>query len=149
MKTCPKCGIALPDEATFCTACGAQMNAEPAPQPEAPAVGAQPAYVPPVYVPPVTPVSYAPAEPKTEPISVGGWMARDLIPCIPVAGGIIYFIMLWVWAADKSKEASFRNWAKSRLIWMAIGVGVGLLALIGFLALGFTSADLIDEMVNY
>ena len=89
MKNCPKCGIALSDEVSFCTACGAAV---PAPQPEAPA---EPVYVPPVYVPPVAPVSYAPpVEEKEKVISVGGWMGRDLIPCIPIVGGIIYFIML-------------------------------------------------------
>jgi len=147
MKTCPKCGIAVPDEVGFCTACGAALNAEPAPQPAAPV---EPAYVPPVYVPPVPPVSYAPpAEEKKNVISVGGWMGRELIAYIPIAGPIIYFIMLWVWASKKSNEDSFRNWAKSRLVWMAIGIGIGLLAIILMLALGFTATDLMDEMRYY
>ncbi|MBR0447872.1 MAG: zinc ribbon domain-containing protein [Clostridia bacterium] len=144
MKTCPKCGIALADEVGFCTACG---TAVAAPQPAAPA---EPAYVPPVYVPPANPVSYAPpAEEKKNVISVGGWMGRDLIPCIPIVGGIIYFIMLWVWASKKSNEDSFRNWAKSRLIWMAIGAGIGLLVVILMFVLGFSAADLMDEVMHY
>ena len=27
MKTCPKCGAQLPDEATICNACGAPLDA--------------------------------------------------------------------------------------------------------------------------
>ena len=144
MKTCPKCGIVLPDEVGFCTACG---TAVADPQPAAPA---EPAYVPPVYVPPANPVSYAPpTEEKKNIISVGGWMGRELIAYIPIVGPIIYFIMLWVWASKKSNEDSFRNWAKSRLVWMAIGIGIGLLAIILMLALGFTATDLMDEMRYY
>ena len=149
MKTCPKCGIALTDEVAFCTACG---TAVPAPRPEVPAqpeAPVQPAYVPPVYVPPVAPVSYAPpVEEKEKVISVGGWIGRDLIACIPFVGGIIYFIMLWVWAFKKSNEASFRNWAKSRLVWMAIGFGIGLVVIILMAVAGIGMADVLSEM-NY
>ena len=147
MKIWPKCGSALATEVGFCTACGAALNAEPAPQPAAPV---EPAYVPPVYVPPVVPVSYAPpAEAKKNVISVGGWVGRDLLPCIPIVGGIIYFIMLWVWASKKSNEESFRNWAKSRLVWMAIGAGIGLVVVILMFVLGFSAADVMDEVMHY
>lgn len=130
MKTCPNCGTVLADEVVFCTSCGAAaLTAEAAVQPAAPA-----------------PVSYAPpAEPPKAPMSVGGWMARDLIAFIPLVGGILYFIMLWVWAADQSREESFRNWAKSRLIWIAVGAGIGLLMVILLLGLGFGLADVIAE----
>ena len=37
MKTCPKCGLQLADEATFCAQCGASLA-------DVPAVAAQPAY---------------------------------------------------------------------------------------------------------
>ena len=57
-----------------------------------------------------------------EAISVGGWIGRTLIPCIPLVGGIIYLIMLFVWSGDKKKEDTFRNWAKAQLIVMAIVV---------------------------
>lgn len=53
---------------------------------------------------------------QPQPISVGGWIGRSLIPLIPVVGTIIYIIMLFVWCGDKTKELTFRNWAKSQLI---------------------------------
>ena len=126
MKTCPNCGCTLADEVTLCNSCGAmQMNSVPIPV----------------------------VEPRTEgqpkPISIGGWMLRDLIPCIPIVGGIIYFVKLWIWSFDKSKEATFRNWAKSRLIWMAISGGVGLFFLILMLGLGVTLGDLFSEIKYY
>ena len=126
MKVCPNCGCTLADEATLCNNCGAmQMNSIP------------------------VPVVEPRAEQQTKPISVGGWILRDLIPCIPIAGGILYFVKLWIWAFDKSKEATFRNWAISRLIWMAVGGGIGLLFLILMLALGFTLGDLFSEAIYY
>ena len=147
MKTCPFCGVALADEVNFCTACGNAIPA-PAPQPEAPQ---EPAYVPPTYVPPANPVSYAPpVEDKKKVVSVGGWMGRELIACIPIAGPIIYFVMLWVWSFKKSNEDSFRNWAKSRLVWMAISAGIGILvAILCFGLMGLSAAELVEEVVNY
>ena len=58
--------------------------------------------------------------PKKESVSVGGWIGRTLIPCIPLVGGIVYLIMLFIWSGDKKKEDTFRNWAKAQLIVMAI-----------------------------
>ena len=36
MKTCPKCGAPLADDALFCTNCGASLQAQSAQQPSAP-----------------------------------------------------------------------------------------------------------------
>ena len=69
-------------------------------------------------------IVYTPAaqtNPK-ESISVGGWIGRSLIPCIPVVGSIVYLIMLFIWSGDKKKEDTFRNWAKAQLIIMAVSV---------------------------
>ena len=151
MKNCVHCGTALPDEAGFCAVCGNPQPVEaPVAQPvvEAP-VAPQPVYTPPVYASPVVPVQpmMAPAEEKKESVSVGGWIGRGLIPCIPVAGGLIYFIMLWVWAGNKKYEDSFRNWAKAQLVLMAISVGLILLLVIILAAAGIGMADLLEEMM--
>ena len=55
-----------------------------------------------------------------EPISVGGWIGRSLIPYIPLVGGIVYLIMLFIWSGDRKKEDTFRNWAKAQLIITAV-----------------------------
>ena len=55
---------------------------------------------------------------REEPVSVGGWIGRSLIPCIPLVGPLVYLIMLFIWSGDAKKEQTFRNWAKAQLIVM-------------------------------
>lgn len=77
----------------------------------------------------------APAAPAKQPISVGGWIGRSLIPMIPVVGAIVYLIMLFIWSGDQTKEDSFRNWAKAQLIIMAIGIVLAIIvAVVGGVA---------------
>lgn len=106
MKVCSNCGVTLNDNAPVCTNCGAVFQAEyPVQQYQAPA--------------------------KT-PVSIGGWIGRSLIPCIPLVGGIVYLIMLFIWSGDVNKEDSFRNWAKAQLILTAIVIGLVVLVSIVF-----------------
>lgn len=140
---CEKCGKELPEIAKFCDKCGhpvrvAETVAAESPktvEAEAPKADPQPAAAAPKVNPtpqaPVSPVQ-APMQgapifpnafmPPKAPISVGGWIGRSLIPCIPIVGAIIYFIMLFIWAGDKTKEESFNNWAKAQLWVMLIAV---------------------------
>ena len=118
MKVCNNCGTSLHDSATFCTNCGASVPAS------------YPAYNP---VNPVAPAA-------KESISVGGWIGRSLIPFIPLVGGIVYLIMLFIWMGDTKKEDTFRNWAKAQLIVMAIVVGLSIILGIVF---GVALADLL------
>lgn len=157
MKICPKCGAEA--DGVFCINCGAAVNESPAaPAAEKPAEApvaapVQPTYTPPVqptYTPPVQPTYtapqqpygyYPPQKPVEEPISVGGWIGRSLIPCIPGVGAIIYLIMLFVWMGDKTKEETFRNWAKAQLIVMGIVIGLSILLIIFATALGMSLAE--------
>ena len=91
MRTCPNCGAAIDNNASYCVTCGSAVITQP-------------------------------AAPVKEPISVGGWIGRSLIPCIPLVGSIIYLIMLFIWSGDKTKEDTFRNWAKAQLVIMLIVV---------------------------
>ena len=83
-------------------------------------------------------------EPKT-PISVGGWIGRSLIPMIPLAGGIVYLIMLFIWSGDKTKEDTFRNWAKAQLIL----TGIFIVLWIILVAIGFVLAANDREALNF
>ena len=141
MKNCVNCGTALPDEAGFCAVCGTAQTAPAEPVVE------QPVYVPPVYVAP--PAPYVPAEEKKESVSVGGWFGRYCLNLIPVVGGLIYFIMLWVWAGNRKYEDSFRNWAKFQLIMIAIAVGLVALLAALMLVMGVNVADVMDEAMHF
>ena len=154
MKICPKCGAEA--DGVFCINCGAAVNDSPAaPAAEKPAEApVQPTYTPPVqptytapqqpygYQPPQQPYGYyPPRQPAEQPVSVGGWIGRSLIPCIPGVGAIIYLIMLFVWVGDKTKEETFRNWAKAQLIVMGIVFGLLILLIIFSAALGMSIAE--------
>ena len=118
MKVCNNCGTSLHDSATFCTNCGASVPAS------------YPAYNP-----------VAPA--AKESISVGGWIGRSLIPLIPLVGGIVYLIMLFIWSGDKKKEDTFRNWAKAQLIIMAV---VFVLAILFAVIFGTAFAEMAESI---
>ena len=115
MKICKVCNTSVHDEASFCSNCGTHLPAGLS--------------------------TYQPNHPK-ESISVGSWIGRQLIPCIPLLGSIIYLIMLFVWSGDTRKEETFRNWAKAQLIVMAI---VLVLVIIG-VVLGLT---VFSDLPNY
>ena len=67
-----------------------------------------------------------------EPVSIGGWIGRSLIPCIPLVGGLVYLIMLFIWSGDTKKEDTFRNWAKAQLIVMAVVVVLTIIVAVVF-----------------
>lgn len=116
MKVCNNCGMTLNDDASFCRNCGSSVPAS-------------------------YPNNYQPA--SQEPITVGGWIGRTLIPLIPLVGGLVYLIMLFIWSGDTTKEETFRNWAKAQLIVMAISVVLGIV----FSALfGLALADLVNSL---
>lgn len=154
MKICPKCGAEA--DGVFCINCGAAVNESPAaPAAEKPAEApVQPTYTPPVqptytapqqpygYQPPQQPYGYYPPQQPTEqPVSVGGWIGRSLIPCIPGVGAIIYLIMLFVWMGDKTKEETFRNWAKAQLIVTGIVFALAIVLVIFSAVLGISIAE--------
>ena len=67
-----------------------------------------------------------------QPISIGGWIGRSLIPCIPLVGPFVYLIMLFIWSGDKTKEDTFRNFAKAQLIMMAVGLVLSIILAVLF-----------------
>ena len=113
MKACNNCGIALDDNANVCSNCGTPVQAVKR------------------------------RRPAKNSISVGGWIGRSLIPYIPIAGGIVYLIMLFIWSGDTTKEDTFRNWAKAQLIFILVGVIITVLIAVLF---GSTLIELLEYM---
>ena len=80
------------------------------------------------------------AEFKHPTVTASDWFLTILIANIPVIG----FIMLIVWAVDKTGNPNKANWAKAKLIWYAIGFGLMILLL---LMIGFgTVSGVFDEI---
>jgi len=55
---------------------------------------------------------------KEQPISVGQWMLNMFLVYIPV----VNIIMLIVWAVSTTEPQTKVNWARARLIWVAIAI---------------------------
>lgn len=109
MKICSICNTTVNDEASFCPNCGRSL-------PDG--------------------VSTYRSRIAKDPISVGGWIGRTLIPCIPFVGGLVYLIMLFIWSGDTNKEDTFRNWAKAQLIVMAVVIVLTIFAVVIIAATG-------------
>ena len=161
MKICSHCGTVMADEYTVCSACGMVL---PAPQAQEPEVGqttvltpetngaatavqapaqeaytppTQPAYVPPAYVPPTAPaVNYAPVQVPKIAVSMWRWVGRYALNLIPFVGGLVYFIMLFVWAFDNKYDDTSRNWAKAQLIIMAAVLVLTVVLAVAFITVG-------------
>ena len=63
-----------------------------------------------------------------QPVTVGNWILTYLLMCIP----FVNIVLLFVWAFGSNTPKSKANWAKASLIWMLIGLVIGIL----FVAMG-------------
>jgi len=67
------------------------------------------------------------------PVSTGKWVGIHLIKWIPVVGGIVYLIMLFIWAfGSDNQNETFRNWAKAELIVTSILVVIWVVLIVAF-----------------
>lgn len=132
---CESCGNQLPDNAKFCTACGATTGrtqaapAQPANTP--PPAPAQPAYNPPPQAQPVYSHASAPAQPAyapmaalDAPLGVGQYIGMFFLLAIP----ILNIILLFKWAFGSSANLNKKNYARATLILAAIGLIFSILA---------------------
>lgn len=122
----------MPDDAVFCTECGTKMeqssqdNAEqPKAQPQNNQqynqyTGPQPNYYP------QSPEDYA----KKSVVSTGAFFGLNLLFSLPAIGWIICLVM-----AFAPQNQNIKNFARSKLIWIAIGIVVGIIAGVAFSAL--------------
>ncbi|MGN0163794.1 MAG: zinc ribbon domain-containing protein [Candidatus Ornithomonoglobus sp.] len=101
---CSTCGSELVPGSKFCTSCGAKVVIN---QNYSPSAG----------------LGY-----KAPPMTIGGWIGRmlllSLLYLVPVIGWIIDIVLLCVWAGDRAKDDTFRNWAKAQLTVLLIIIGI-------------------------
>lgn len=171
MKICPNCQFECTDQDRFCAKCGMpfpENAAEEQPQaqevptfvkPDAEPKAEEPKTENP-YAAPQAPTYQAPPRyipPQSngeEPVSTGKWILYHLIPLIPGVGGIVYIVMLFIWAFGSNTEnTTFRNWARSQLILSAISIVLVIFVVILLVVLGVTGAmafgDAMDSEFYY
>ncbi|MFD2035687.1 hypothetical protein ACFSKL_12860 [Belliella marina] len=77
------------------------------------------------------------------PVNTSDWFLTVFIANIPVVG----FIMLIVWALDKTGNPNKSNWAKAKLLWIAVGFALFILF---FIFIGFGAiSGFFDEFKDF
>ncbi len=143
MVSCQKCGAALPDGVAFCTECGTARSGEPSAPPVAPVkqeaqIPRQQAYVPPVHQP--TPSAQ---DPQVKPVGTGTFFGLQFLFSIPVIGWLVCLIMTF---APKNK--SLKNYARAMLIWLLIGLVLGMAIFFLFRWVGGILTSYITEITD-
>ncbi len=83
---------------------------------------------------------------RQAPVSTGKWVGIQLIKWIPLVGGIVYLVMLFIWAfGNDNQDETFKNWAKAELIITAIIVVFWVIMFVFFGALLATFVDYINS----
>lgn len=141
-KKCSNCGSEMPDDAVFCIECGTKMEQssqdsteQPKAQPQTQYnqqnnqsqnnqqynqyTGPQPNYYP------QSPEEYA----KKSVVSTGAFFGLNLLFSLPAIGWIICLVM-----AFAPQNQNIKNFARSKLIWIAIGIILGIIAGVVFSA---------------
>lgn len=101
---CPNCGKDNQPGAVFCLDCGARLQPDPAPQPAPPP---------------------APDEARAPAVSLGQFTLMELAARIPV----VNLVCFCIWGFGDDVNPNKKNWARSRLIWMGISLGLSILAI--------------------
>jgi uncharacterized membrane protein YvbJ len=117
---CNNCGRTMYNEqAKFCEYCGQKLVSEQEP------------------VNPILPRTVTVIEEEQEkPVSLGNWLGSLALMFIPFVGGLVFFIMLFVWAFAGYVPQSKKNWARA----MLIIAGIVLVLAIILVIIGLSSA---------
>lgn len=143
---CRNCGGEYPDYKDNCPNCGTRnpnvsYNSQySAPQNSGNRNGGQYGYQPPVN----TVYVNEPDVHYDEHVSIGGWIGRWLVMCIP----IVNIIMLFVWAFGGSRKYSLKTWARARLL-LALIVIIALLITVIVLAVSGVNVQEVFKNARY
>lgn len=133
---CENCGKQIPDDAAFCTHCGAKQSGGSAPSQT---VSTVPKPQPVRASPPPQPVG---ATVGVDLITMGQYLIMFLITAIPIAG----IVMLFIWGFGSETGPNKKNFARAYLIMMAIAIGLGILISI---VMGAIMASIMGSMYYY
>lgn len=134
--TCKNCGQANPENASFCTNCGAKLTPAAAP--------VQPAAAP-VQQPVHAAAPTAPSVPfENKPLSPWAYFGYQILFSIPLVG----FIMLIILSTKAARNVNLRNFARSYWCAVLIGVILGILVVILGLVLSLVYGVTADAVIN-
>lgn len=80
---------------------------------------------------------------KDKPVSFLNWLGTYGLMLIPLAGGLIFFVMLFVWSFDNKTPESKKNWARVTLIFSTVLI----LFIIGYIVV-VMSSPMFRDMMN-
>lgn len=107
-RHCPRCGKELPANATFCNACGLNLQEEP-----------------------FTAPAYPVMQEDTRPLRTSDYFVMLLVSAIPLIG----LILMLVWAFSSTTNVNRRNFCRAQLIMKLIGVVCSILLIVFYAAL--------------
>lgn len=133
---CENCGKQIPDDAAFCTHCGAKQLGGSAPsQPISTLPKPQPVRASP-------PPQPAQAVGGIDLITMGQYLIMFLITAIPIAG----IVMLFIWGFGSETGSNKKNFARAYLVMMAIAIVLGILISV---VMGAIMASIMGSMYYY
>lgn len=136
---CENCGKQIPDDAVFCTNCGAKQTAKTSSVQMTPPVNQTAA---PKVERPVSYQQTTKSYEATDLISMGQYLIMFLITAIPIAG----IVMLFIWAFGSETGPNKKNFARAYLIMMAIAIGLSILMSI---VMGAIMASMMSTLYYY
>lgn len=114
---CYNCGTEIEPNFAACPKCGARVR-----NPNADMTAEQPALRRQGYRPNQPGMMPPYREPIGQPVSVLRWVGRMFLPWIPIVGGLVYFIMIIVWACGDKFDETSKNWAIASIIMIAFNL---------------------------
>ncbi|UYO61565.1 zinc ribbon domain-containing protein [Acetobacterium wieringae] len=133
---CENCGKQIPDDAAFCTHCGAkQLGKSASSQSVSSTQSPQPTRA-------SAPTPSVQKNEATDLITMGQYLIMFLITAIPIAG----IVMLFIWGFGSETGPNKKNFARAYLVMMAITVGAAILISI---VMGAIMAFVVSTMYYY
>lgn len=149
---CRNCGDEYPDYKDYCPSCGTRnpevsYNAQYSSPQSANRGGNAQYYANPQngrYQQPQNTVYVRNNEPHyDEHVSIGGWIGRWILMCIP----IVNVVMLFVWSFGGTRKYSLKTWARARLLLALIIIAVLAISIGVLLAMGVNFNDIYNTIV--
>lgn len=89
---------------------------------------------------------------QEKPVSFIQWLGAMLLPYIPFVGAISYLVMLCLWAFGKDTSPTKKNWARARLVVIAIMLVIIVTFITyymnDFISSGMTMEDYINNLYS-